>query len=340
MWLTGWKYRKKITIQGSSGAGTNYVLPPIKVGESSGASGADFHLEGLADNFPSQKNQSGDLRFTSSDGSTLLNFWVEKVTGTSPNRIAYISVKVAEDLGTNKDIYCYFGGGASAPNVSNIKNTFLVGDDFDDNSIDTTIWTETDPSNRIVETNSRLEMYNPHTTNESEYSRFLKSLTSFNSNILEIVGFIDWTNPALQEALGGIYAYFSNGNAARLVSRGDGGLLRFSIQQGGTLVYDFLSSVSKGRLVKITYNFSNNQIMAFYDNNGTWTQLGTTQTYNLGTTGYVYLTSLDLIAFNGADTIIIDDIRARKIVSTEPTFSSAGPLEFLGSRRRLLLSTP
>jgi hypothetical protein len=340
MWLTGWNYRKKVTISGSSGAGTNYQVL-LKVGESSGSTGADFHLEGLADAFPSGKNQSGDLRLTSSDGSTLLDFWVEKVTGTAPNRIAYVWAKVLEDLGTNKDIYSYFGGGASAPNVSNIKNTFLVGDDFDDNSIDTNIWTETDPTNRITETNSRLEMYNPHTTNESEYGRFLKSLTSVNANIFEIVGFIDWTNPTTNEALGGIYAYFSNGNVVRLICRSStSGSLRVSIVQGGTSVYNFESSISKGRLVKITYNFSNNEIKAFYDNNGTWTQLGTTQTFNLGTTGYVYLTSFDLTTFDGANTIIIDDIRARKIVSPEPSFSSAGPLEvFTGTRRRLLLST-
>jgi hypothetical protein len=40
-WLTGWQYRKKITIQGSSGAGTNYQIL-LKVGESSGATGYGF----------------------------------------------------------------------------------------------------------------------------------------------------------------------------------------------------------------------------------------------------------------------------------------------------------
>jgi len=324
-WLSGWAYRKKITIAGSVGAGTNYQVL-LKIGESSGASGADFNLEGLSAKFPSGKNDGGDLRFTASDGTTLQDFWVESVSGTSPNRVAYVWVEVSADLGTNQDIYCYFRN-PNATNVSNIKNTFLVGDDFDDNSIDTSIWTETDPNNRIVETNNRLEMYNPHTTNESAYDRYLKSLTSVNTNILEIVGFIDWTNPTTQEAFGGIYAYFSNESAIRLISRGTGGTLRINIMQGNTKVYDFESSISKGRLVKITYNFSNNEIKVFYDNNGTWIQLGTTQTYNLGTTAYVMLASGDQTTFSGADTIIIDDIRVRKIVSPEPAFSSAGSVE-------------
>ncbi|RLG01219.1 hypothetical protein DRN58_02225, partial [Thermococci archaeon] len=74
-WLTGWQYRKKVTISGSPGAGTNYQVL-LKVGESSGASGCDFHVEGNSANFPSDKNQSGDLRFTDDDGTALLSFWV------------------------------------------------------------------------------------------------------------------------------------------------------------------------------------------------------------------------------------------------------------------------
>lgn len=122
MWLTGWQYRKKITINGSSGAGTNYQVL-LKVGESSGAAGADFHVNGHSAIFPSANN-SGDLRFTASDGTTLLDFWVEKVEGTTPNRVAHCWVKVSADLGTNQDIYCYYGN-VSATNVSSDTNTFI-----------------------------------------------------------------------------------------------------------------------------------------------------------------------------------------------------------------------
>jgi type II secretory pathway pseudopilin PulG len=107
-WPSGWSYRKKITISGSSGAGTNYQVL-LKVGESSGATGANFHLEGLSAKFPTGTDDGGDLRFTASDGITPLSFWVESVTGTSPNRIAYVWVKVSANLDTNQDIYCYFG---------------------------------------------------------------------------------------------------------------------------------------------------------------------------------------------------------------------------------------
>lgn len=127
--LIGWKYRKKINITGQSGAGTNYQLL-LKVGESAGSSGADFNLGGLSAKFPSDKNDGGDLRFTLSDGIVLLDFWVEEVSGTAPNRVAKIWVKVLDDLGTNKSIYCYFGN-ISAYNYSNGDRTFLFFDDFD-----------------------------------------------------------------------------------------------------------------------------------------------------------------------------------------------------------------
>jgi len=122
-WPNGWTYRKKITIQGQSGAGTNYQVL-LKVGESSGASGCDFHVEGHSSNFPSDTNQSGDLRFTKSDGTTLLNFWIEKVEGTSPNRVAYCWVKITDNLDNNVNIYCYYGN-SNAGNVSSVTNTFI-----------------------------------------------------------------------------------------------------------------------------------------------------------------------------------------------------------------------
>jgi len=138
-WLNNWQYRKKITIQGQSGAGIDYQVL-LEVGESSGASGCDFHVEGHSENFPSDKNQSGDLRFTKSDGTTLLNFWVEKVEGANPDRIAYCWVKIEDSLDNNIDIYCYYGN-PDANNVSDGDNTFDFFDDFEGNNLDTNKWT-------------------------------------------------------------------------------------------------------------------------------------------------------------------------------------------------------
>lgn len=126
-WLTGWTYRKKITLTGKTGAGTNYQVK-LLVGESSGATGENFDVENKSASFPSAENVSGDLRFTSSDGTTLLDFWVETVSGSTPNRLATVWVEVSADLGSNQDIYCYYGG--TTTNVSNGINTFPVFEKF------------------------------------------------------------------------------------------------------------------------------------------------------------------------------------------------------------------
>jgi len=184
-WLSGWTYRKKITISASADqttwvastayslgtvvrpitpngfwyqcetAGTSgssaptwpttdqstvtdgtvtwrakrYYQVPLLIGESSGASGFNFHLEGKSASFPSGENQGGDLRFTASDGLTLLDFWVESVSGTTPNRLAKVWVEVPGDL-SQKDICCYFGN-ASATNASDPNATYVYYQDFE-----------------------------------------------------------------------------------------------------------------------------------------------------------------------------------------------------------------
>ena len=120
---SGWKYKKLLHIEGSAGAGNNYQVL-LKVGEVSTASNYDFHLDNKSSNFPSGTNDSGDLRFTKSNDTTLLNFWVEKVEGTAPNRTAYCWVKIEDNLDNDVDIYCYYGNDR-ADNVSSVSDTFI-----------------------------------------------------------------------------------------------------------------------------------------------------------------------------------------------------------------------
>lgn len=105
--------------------------------------------------FPSGKNNSGDLRFTDDDGITLLDFWVEKVGGTSPNRVAWCWVEVSANLNTNQDIYCYFGN-PNATNISNGDNTFLLFDDFD--TYNTSKWSRAKTGGSYSVTNSILKV--------------------------------------------------------------------------------------------------------------------------------------------------------------------------------------
>jgi hypothetical protein len=134
-----WIYRKKINITGQAGAGTNYQIL-LNIGEISGVAGANFNLGGHSSNFPGGKNIGGDLRFTNKSGTTSLDFWVDDVSGTAPNRLAKVWVEVKDSLNSSTSIYCYYGN-PSASNASNGTNTFNFFDNFDDNSIDASKWT-------------------------------------------------------------------------------------------------------------------------------------------------------------------------------------------------------
>lgn len=100
-WLTGYDYRKEITITGQSGAGTNYQVL-LKIGSSSGR---DLHLDGNASNFPN------DIAFTDSDETTELDYWVEDPTA-DPIRVW---VEVTDDLGSNVTIYARLSANLRAP---------------------------------------------------------------------------------------------------------------------------------------------------------------------------------------------------------------------------------
>ncbi len=140
-WLSGYSYRKMITITGQPGAGTGYQVL-LKVGESSGSSGADFHIENHAENFPN------DIRFTDNDETTELAHWLEKTEGSSPNRTVYFWVKVNDNLDSDQNIYIYYGN-SSASSASDGEATFLFFDDFN-SGFNSSKWDRSDASDVYI----------------------------------------------------------------------------------------------------------------------------------------------------------------------------------------------
>jgi hypothetical protein len=132
-WLTGWSYRKSITLSRASGAVTNYQMK-LLVGESSGATGENVDCGGKC------KTDFSDLRFTTSDKTTLLDYWIESVSGTTPNQLATIWVEF-DSIGTGDTTFYMYYGNSGASAYSNGENTFPFFDDFDDASLDTNKWT-------------------------------------------------------------------------------------------------------------------------------------------------------------------------------------------------------
>lgn len=122
-WLSGWNYRKSVTLSRASGAVTNYQMK-LLVGESSGASGEDVDCGGLC------QSDFDDLRFTTSDGETLLDYWIESKSGTTPNQLATVWIEF-DSIGTSATTFYMYYGNASASAASNGGDTFLVFDDLE-----------------------------------------------------------------------------------------------------------------------------------------------------------------------------------------------------------------
>ncbi|MBS3795947.1 MAG: DUF2341 domain-containing protein [Candidatus Thorarchaeota archaeon] len=126
-WLSGWEYRKLHDIEGSAGAETNYQMR-IQVDYHSGSdSGSTVHLDSHCN------TDFSDIRFTDDDGSTQLDYWIERST---PGDYAVFWVEVKDNLDTSQEIYIYYGND-NAESESSGEDTFIFFDDFEDGSLDT-----------------------------------------------------------------------------------------------------------------------------------------------------------------------------------------------------------
>lgn len=116
-WLTGWGFRKSHVINAATGAGTLYQKKIVVHYGSGSDSGEDVYCNSKC------KTDFGDIRFTSSDGETELDYWLESKTD-SDNAVFW--VEVVDDLSSvNQTIYIYYGK-ANATTMSNGDNTFPV----------------------------------------------------------------------------------------------------------------------------------------------------------------------------------------------------------------------
>lgn len=128
-WLTGWQYRKSHTMTGSAGAETDYQVR-ITVHRTTGIdSGENIYVGSNC------KTDFGDIRFTSDDGVTLLDYWMEELA--SENASFWVEVK--ENLDTNQGIHVYYGN-TEATSASDGSATFIFFDDFEDGTLDGTKW--------------------------------------------------------------------------------------------------------------------------------------------------------------------------------------------------------
>jgi len=132
-YLPGWSYRKQKTISGTTaGAQTNYQMKLTIYNTSGTDTPGVVYLNGSA------RSDFGDLRFTKSDGVTLLDYWIESYT-SGVSAVVWVEVDSIPASPGTVDIYLYYGN-PSATSASNGAATFAFFDDFNGDSIDTSKW--------------------------------------------------------------------------------------------------------------------------------------------------------------------------------------------------------
>jgi len=119
--ISGFKYRKKIRVTGTSRNLYNYQVD-ILLAETQEVE--DYDVNCLGNTLKGFK----DVRFTAADGETLLGYYLETMTGVSPARAAKIWVKVPEIPTAGVNIYMYYGS-TDAEDASAVENVFEEQDE-------------------------------------------------------------------------------------------------------------------------------------------------------------------------------------------------------------------
>lgn len=143
-WLSGWLYRKSITINQTANAGTNYQVRITVHYES----GSDYIANSEV---PSPtvhifcnshcKTDFGDIRFTKSDG-TVLDYWMET---KNESNFAIFWIKIPDDLSSGDvSIYIYYGNPEATYPFNNdqsyMDNVFIMADHFYGSSLNPDKW--------------------------------------------------------------------------------------------------------------------------------------------------------------------------------------------------------
>ena len=122
-WLGGWQYRKSHVIEGSpAGAVADYQVRIITHYGSGSDSGEHVYLNEHA------RADFGDVRFTGSDGETLLDDWIEELV-EGDYAVFWVEVPSIPASPDTAMIYIYYGKG-DATSISDGDATFEFFDDF------------------------------------------------------------------------------------------------------------------------------------------------------------------------------------------------------------------
>jgi hypothetical protein len=130
-WLSGWDYRVQHTISATPGIGVGYCVKIVTHFDDGINQGNEVYLGGNC------STDFSDLRFAHVDGLTLLDYWRESFEVQS-HAVFWICLDF--DLSVERSIFVYYGN--NVPDRSDGEDIFTFFDDFNDDNLDVSKWTD------------------------------------------------------------------------------------------------------------------------------------------------------------------------------------------------------
>jgi len=320
-----WTFRKQMALVGSSSALSNYQMR-ITVHRTTGTdSSSDVYLDTKVN------ADYSDLRFTKSDGISLLPYWIETPSSSSAAAVWVNFDSIPQSSTAN--FYLYYGN-SSATDASDGTNTFVFFDDFNDGNFNTTLWSQTGSYGSTSESNGTL------TITSGNYNRWVYSNTAYGNGYalrarvkqgsatstgIKILGFITATkDPQYEKYLTGTFRY-SSGQADFTGISGNG-------------------NSSNAPDMNVTSDTNYHVVEAKrYASGGTNYDKFTMDDGSVVNGTYPTSTARDIIIKMGGasgETIITDWVALRNYVVNEPTWGTWGSEENLPSILTITTTSP
>jgi len=323
IWKVGWDYRKSLTFTGSTGgAQTDYVMR-VRTYYASGTDTSDQVYCG-----GSCRSDFGDVRFTSTDGTTDLDYWMQTYTdGTSAT--FWVEVDSIPASPSTNNIYMYYSN-SGATTTSSGANTFQFFDDF---SGDLSQWTidpaNTDPTIYISSgagnpaPSVRHDPDSSQSRNSYFDTRMITSSFTTQNGILEYDVYMAGTARIIHQMGFRVDSLnFGNGYNWRMQSQAsDGGWFRFTGNAWSHLgANNGPYSTGTWYSIKLRYNGS-----SYIANVNGGSDVSTTDSTK--TTADYLVSHVHGVSLTAASYVLVDNIRVHKIVTPEPTYSGWGSQE-------------
>ncbi|PIQ78227.1 hypothetical protein COV82_01435, partial [Candidatus Peregrinibacteria bacterium CG11_big_fil_rev_8_21_14_0_20_46_8] len=275
-----------------------------------------------------------DIRFTDSDGSTLLDHWLESKTDSDTADFwVEIPTLTASQART---IYVYYGNSDSS-SASNGPNTFPFIDDFNDNSFNTSLWTDS-ATTAATETGGKLNItngsvYTDATVVNTPQNYIFETKVNFSSLSPQYSGGIMISDA---QSIAGSNA---NSNAlAMILTEPATPRVTYWGANGSAASYNLASNLAGGSANTGTdyvlgYEFRSSSNISYFIKNSSYVDIDRNNvngTWNVP--AYLFLGYFQGTLSDNADAAdaAYDWVRVRKYAATQPSVGAAGAEQNVG----------